>query len=63
VVDADADVTVTMAMASQINDVDAAAASVALPKKTLSRADLHQRRQSTDRINDILEVRRGRCCV
>ncbi|KAM0481335.1 hypothetical protein ACHAPX_003439 [Trichoderma viride] len=45
-----------MAMASQINDVDAAAASVALPKKTLSRADLHQRRQSTDRINDILET-------
>ncbi|KAM0520028.1 hypothetical protein ACHAPE_003301 [Trichoderma viride] len=45
-----------MAMASQTNDVDAAAASVALPKKTLSRADLHQRRQSTDRINDILET-------
>ncbi|KAM0462555.1 hypothetical protein ACHAPV_004033 [Trichoderma viride] len=45
-----------MAMASQTNDVDAAASSVALPKKTLSRADLHQRRQSTDRINDILET-------
>ncbi|EHK40821.1 uncharacterized protein TrAtP1_004181 [Trichoderma atroviride] len=42
-------------MASQTNDADAAA-SVALPKKTLSRADLHQRRQSTDRINDILET-------
>ncbi|KAK1250432.1 hypothetical protein MKX08_010435 [Trichoderma sp. CBMAI-0020] len=41
-------------MASQ-TDADAAAASVALPKKTLSR-DLHQRRQSTDRINDILET-------
>ncbi|KAL7901425.1 hypothetical protein HDV63DRAFT_198910 [Trichoderma sp. SZMC 28014] len=43
-------------MASQTNDADAAASSVALPKKTLSRADLHQRRQSTDRINDILET-------
>lgn len=47
-------------MASQTNEFDAAAASsVALPKKTLSKADLQQRRQSTDRINDILEVRRG----
>ncbi|KAL6908427.1 hypothetical protein GGI43DRAFT_142826 [Trichoderma evansii] len=44
-------------MASQTNEFDAAAASsVALPKKTLWKADLQQRRQSTDRINDILET-------
>ncbi|KAM0252114.1 hypothetical protein ACHAQJ_007854 [Trichoderma viride] len=49
-------------MASQTNELDAAAASAAsaansvtLPKRTLSKADL-QRRQSTDRINDILET-------
>jgi hypothetical protein len=49
-------------MASQTDDGDASV--VALPKKTLLRADLQQRRQSTDRINDILEVRRSRpLCV
>ncbi|KAL7927732.1 hypothetical protein ACQKWADRAFT_317922 [Trichoderma austrokoningii] len=47
---------VTMASHSPNDDVDAAASTVALPKKTLSRADLQPRRQSTDRINDILET-------
>ncbi|KAK1241683.1 hypothetical protein MKX07_007506 [Trichoderma sp. CBMAI-0711] len=43
---------------SQTNEADAcaSASSVALPKRTLSRADLQRRRSTDTRINDILET-------
>lgn len=48
-----------MASHPQTDDLDASASAVALPKKTLSRADLHRRQSTDERINNILEVRRG----
>ncbi|RFU79087.1 hypothetical protein TARUN_3096 [Trichoderma arundinaceum] len=51
---------VVVTMASRTNELDAAAASaadsVALPMRTLSKADLRRRQSTDDRINDILET-------
>ncbi|KAH0528361.1 hypothetical protein TsFJ059_003239 [Trichoderma semiorbis] len=45
-----------MASHPQTNELDASASAVALPKKTLSRADLHRRQSADERINNILET-------
>ncbi|KAL7943450.1 hypothetical protein V8C42DRAFT_359145 [Trichoderma barbatum] len=45
-----------MAPRPQTNELDASASPVALPKKTLSRADLQHRQSIDERINDILET-------